>query len=47
MTDDDEVGSNSNSVSRNGNAISVKLGHNRDNASAKAFDVPGTKTTVK
>ena len=46
MNDEDEVGS-SNFVVRNGDAISVKLGHNRDNASAKAFDVPGTKTTIK
>ena len=47
MNDEDEVGSSSNSVVRNGNAISVRLGRNRDSASAKAFDVPGTKTTVK
>ena len=47
VTDEDEDGSNSNSVVRNGNAIFVRLGHNCDSASAKAFDVPGTKTIVK
>ena len=47
VKDDDKVGINSNSSVRNGRAISVKLGHSLDNASAKTFDVPGTNTTVK
>ena len=47
VNDEDEVGSNSNSVVRNCNAISFRLGYNRDSASANAFDVPGTNTTVK
>ena len=47
VNDEDEVGSNSNSVVRNCNAISFRLGYNRDSASANAFDVPGTNTTVQ
>ena len=47
VKDDDEVGINSNSSVRNGTAISVKLGHSLDSASAKTFEVPGTNTTVK
>ena len=47
VNEDDEVGSSSNSSVRNGGAISVKLGHSLDSASAKTFEVPGTNTTVK
>ena len=47
MKDDDAVGINSNFSVRNGKAVSVKLGHSLDNASAKMFDIPGTNTTVK
>ena len=47
MKEDDEVGGNSNPSVRNGRAISVKLGHSLDSASAKTFQVPGTNTTVK
>ena len=47
VKEDHEVGSNSNSSVRNGRAISVKLGHSLDSASAKTFEVPGTNTTVK
>ena len=47
VKDDDEVGSNSNSSVRNGRAISVRLRHSLDSASAKTLEVPGTNTTVK
>ena len=47
VNDEEEVGSNSSYCILNGNTISDKLGHSPDSASAKAFDVPGTKTTVK
>ena len=47
VKDDDDVRSNSNFSVRNGRAISVKLGHSLDSASAKTFEVPGTNTTVK
>ena len=47
VKEDDELGSNSNSSVRNGRALSVRLGHSLDSASAKTFEVPGTNTTVK
>ena len=47
VKDEDEVEINSNSSVRNGKAISVKLGHSLDSASAKTLEVPGTNTTVK
>ena len=47
VKDDDEVRINSNSCVVDGRAISVKLGHSLDRASAKMFEVPDTKTTVQ
>ena len=47
VNEDDEVGSNSNSYVRKGRAISVRLGHSLDSASARTFEVPGTNTAVK
>ena len=46
VKEDDEDGSHSNSVVRNGRAISVRLGHSLDRVSAKTFEVLGTNTTV-
>ena len=47
VKEDDEVRINSNPSVRNGSAISVKLGHSLDSASAKTFEVPGMNAAVK